>query len=249
MSLALLLLYLMLNMFRMLIHPSSGAYGLCAELFHGLYCSASMCVGVTLWFGCGGVVSICRLRHQCLSLHMDTTSNQSNTTHEITQHISRKLLRMAVLTSETCWALNKEIIKQMTSSWSRFTQLVSPLCLQKGDESINKLLEDLITIIPRQALRSIQYLVQWGKGPALATCLKIRLRMNLIFTPSYSFLAWCLTPVAAFTLPDTQRLLDSIQVVMSITATCRLTELRLCPLPNTTSAAGNLWTCYQHYTN
>jgi len=33
------------------------------ELFHGLYCSGSMCVGVTLWFGCGGVVSVCRLRH------------------------------------------------------------------------------------------------------------------------------------------------------------------------------------------
>jgi len=58
MSLALLFHYLMLNMFRMLIHPSSGAYDLCAELFHGLYCSGSMCVGVTLWFGCGGVVSM-----------------------------------------------------------------------------------------------------------------------------------------------------------------------------------------------
>ena len=39
--------------------------------------------------------------------YLDTTppqhaSNQSNATHEITQQISRKLLRMAVLTSETC---------------------------------------------------------------------------------------------------------------------------------------------------
>jgi len=33
------------------------------ELFHGLYCSRSICVGVTLWFGCGGVVSVCRLKH------------------------------------------------------------------------------------------------------------------------------------------------------------------------------------------
>jgi len=49
MSLALLFLYLVLNMFRMLIHPSSGAYDLFVELFHGLYCSGSMCVGVTLW--------------------------------------------------------------------------------------------------------------------------------------------------------------------------------------------------------
>jgi len=70
MSLALLFRYLMLNMFRMLIHPSSGACDLFVELFHGLCCSGSM--------------------------------YQSNTTHEITQHISRKLLRMDVLTSETC---------------------------------------------------------------------------------------------------------------------------------------------------
>jgi len=94
MSLALLFLHLMLNMFRMLIHPSSGACDLFVELFHGLYCSGSMCVGVMLWFGWGGVLSVCMLK-QC-------TSNQSNTTHEITQQISRKLLRMDVLTSETC---------------------------------------------------------------------------------------------------------------------------------------------------
>ena len=63
MSLALLFYYLMLNMFRMLIHPSSAACDLFFELFHGLYCSGSMCVGVTLWFGWGGVVSVCRLKH------------------------------------------------------------------------------------------------------------------------------------------------------------------------------------------
>jgi len=48
--------YLMLNMFRMLVHPSSGVCDLFVELFHGLYCSGSMCVVVTLWFGWGGVV-------------------------------------------------------------------------------------------------------------------------------------------------------------------------------------------------
>jgi len=61
MSLALLFHYLMLNMFRMLIHPSSTACDLFVELFHVLYCSGTMCVGVTLWFGWGGVVSGCRL--------------------------------------------------------------------------------------------------------------------------------------------------------------------------------------------
>ena len=48
---------------RMLVHPSSGACDLFVELFHGLYCSGSMCVGVMVWFGWGGVVSLCRLRH------------------------------------------------------------------------------------------------------------------------------------------------------------------------------------------
>ena len=69
MSFALLFHYLMLNMFRMLIHPPSGVCDLFFELFHGLYCSGS---------------------------------NQSNIVHEITQKISRKLLRMDVLASETC---------------------------------------------------------------------------------------------------------------------------------------------------
>jgi len=115
MSLALLFYYLMFNMFWMLIHPSSGACDLFVALFHGLYCSGSMCVGVTLWFGCGGVVSVCRLRHYQVGLCL--------LKYEMTQQISRKLLRMDVLTSETCWVLNNEITKQVTSSWSLFIQL------------------------------------------------------------------------------------------------------------------------------
>jgi len=66
-------------------------------------------------------------------MHTDTTPTQPHcnvtpthiklhTTHEVTQRISRKLLRMDVLTSETCCALNKVIIKQVASSWSLFTQ-------------------------------------------------------------------------------------------------------------------------------
>jgi len=39
MSLAFLFHYLMLLMFRMLIHPFSGPCDLFVELFHGLYCS------------------------------------------------------------------------------------------------------------------------------------------------------------------------------------------------------------------
>ena len=74
MSLGLLFHYLLLNMFRMLVHPSSGAcdlfvalfHRLCdlfVALFHTLCCSGSMCVGVTVWLGWGGVVSLCRLKH------------------------------------------------------------------------------------------------------------------------------------------------------------------------------------------
>ena len=151
------------------LHPSSVVCDLFVELCHGLYCSGRMHVGVTLWFGWGGVVSGCRLKHcftasilsslrficwvmswvvllwydacwcygvvwlgwcgiriphhtsQTTTYHQHT-SNQSNTTHDITQQISRKLLRMDVLTSETCWAVNNEIIKQVTSSCSLFIQ-------------------------------------------------------------------------------------------------------------------------------
>jgi len=38
MSLAFLFHHLMLNMFRVLIHPSSGACDLFVKIFHGLYC-------------------------------------------------------------------------------------------------------------------------------------------------------------------------------------------------------------------
>ena len=74
MSLALLFHYLLLNMFRMLVHPSSGACDLFVDLFHVLYCSGSMCVGVMVWFGWGGVVSLCRLKHCTEALQAFTAS-------------------------------------------------------------------------------------------------------------------------------------------------------------------------------
>ena len=78
MSLALLFHYLMLNMFRMLIYPSSGACDLFVELFHGLYSSGSMCVGVTLQCGYGGVVSVCRLK-PAYGYHTTTVKPQRDT--------------------------------------------------------------------------------------------------------------------------------------------------------------------------
>jgi len=91
MSLALLFHYPMLNMFRMLIHPSSGAYDLCAELFHGLYCSGSMCVGVTLWFGWGGVVWYpYAVPQPAYGYHTTTAKPQRNTNTHRTRSIQPK---------------------------------------------------------------------------------------------------------------------------------------------------------------
>ena len=84
---------------------------LTVDLFHVLYCSGSMCVGVTVWFGWGGVV-------WCGIL---IEPEQYNPWNKST--ISRKLLKTKVLTFETCWAENIKIIKQVTSSWSIFIQL------------------------------------------------------------------------------------------------------------------------------
>ena len=88
------------------------------------------CCYVVVWLGWCGVVNLCRLQ-PASGYHTipdkpqrnTNTSNHSNTTHEITQQIIRKLLRMDVLTSETCWALNNEIQKQVTWSSSLFIQL------------------------------------------------------------------------------------------------------------------------------
>ena len=42
---------------------------LIVDLSHGFYCSGSMCVSVTVWFGWGGVVSLCRLKLWCHLLY------------------------------------------------------------------------------------------------------------------------------------------------------------------------------------
>ena len=96
MSLAFLSHYLLLNMFRMLIYPSSGACDLFVELFHGMYCSVSMCVGVTVWFGWGGVVSGCRLKH-CIWIphHLGHKIMQYNYSKKIFTGIE-KPIRLAI---------------------------------------------------------------------------------------------------------------------------------------------------------
>jgi len=85
----------MLNMFRMLIQPSSGACDLFVELFHGLYCSGSL-AGV-VWYPDADWSLKPASGYQTTPANEPV--NQNNTTHEITQQISRKLVRMDVLTS------------------------------------------------------------------------------------------------------------------------------------------------------
>ena len=77
MSLAFLFHYLMLNMFRMLVHPSSGA---CDLLWIYLMCCIAVvrCVLVLRW-GSAGVV---RYPDAGFSLHPDTAPPQSN--HNLT---------------------------------------------------------------------------------------------------------------------------------------------------------------------
>ena len=54
---------------------------LTVDLFHVLYFSGSMCVGVTVWFGWGCVVSLCRLNHSIISLF--TAQHVSNVSTSI----------------------------------------------------------------------------------------------------------------------------------------------------------------------
>jgi len=106
MSLVLLFHYLMLNMSRLLIQPSSGACDLHVELFHGLYCSGSMCVGVTLWFGCGGVVSVCRLKHQCFIISLFNAQHVSD--------VNTSILRTWRL---ICWVISWVVLLWFDVCW------------------------------------------------------------------------------------------------------------------------------------
>jgi len=80
-----------LNMFRTLIHPSSGACNCAVELPYRSFCSRFLCV-LEIWCGWVWVVSVL----QASACNTDTTQ----------QH-SRKLLVMDILMSETCWVHKK----------------------------------------------------------------------------------------------------------------------------------------------
>jgi len=83
----------------MLIHPSSGACDLLAELFHGFYCSHTK---KTQQPQDNAAANTRRNTGVLAAVVVEVSLCVSNTTHEITQQMSHKLLRMDVLTSETC---------------------------------------------------------------------------------------------------------------------------------------------------
>ena len=102
-----------LNMFRTLIYPSSGACDCVVELPYRSSCSQF----VVCWsFGCGWFWVVFVL--PASACNTSTTENQphqisntqrteNKTTDVVIQQHSRKLLMMDILMSETCWAHKK----------------------------------------------------------------------------------------------------------------------------------------------
>jgi hypothetical protein len=164
MSLALLFHYLMLNMFRMLVHPSSGVCDLLWIYF--MCCIALIRCVLVLRCGSAGVVWY---PYAGFSLHKDITSPQPNNTVTPTHiepeqfntwnksTISRKLLKMDVLTFETRWVVNSEIIKQVTLSWSISIQLSSLKLIQEKNSNMSSLVRymfaDLYSVIYTVCMR------------------------------------------------------------------------------------------------
>ena len=103
-----LLYYILLNMFQTLIRPSSGAseYLLCCVgWFEACWCYVA---GLSV----GDVVSEWRLNHYTrIPHHQQTIPLHNTSTPQISLNNatnSRKLLKMDVLTSETCWAVDNK---------------------------------------------------------------------------------------------------------------------------------------------
>jgi len=117
--------FLLLNIFRMLLHSSSGASD-CTYV----NCPVSVCTGVLVRFGCSRVVSELRLEHcsapTCIRIppYSSRTApiHQYTPKHNNTPTYSRRLLRMNVIRFETCWAIKN--FHKVTSIWfNLFSQL------------------------------------------------------------------------------------------------------------------------------
>jgi len=76
----------MLNTFRTLIHPSSGTWDFSIVSPHWLYVLVSMCVGVSVWLGWGGIRVAPQSGHTEIPTHIETrTHNQCGDTIEKSQ--------------------------------------------------------------------------------------------------------------------------------------------------------------------
>jgi len=129
----------MLNMFRTLINPSSGACDFPVLSPHGLCVLVSMCVGVSV-----------TQPHRNSNTHW----TKNNTTNVVIQQNSRKLLMMDILMSETCWAhkkWNKIASDVKLVLYSSITFVLSiPSCftvlIQHGSKQITWLVKIKITL-------------------------------------------------------------------------------------------------------
>ena len=101
----------MLNMFRTLIHSSSGACDYSIVSPHWSCVLVSICVGVLVWLGWGGIRVAGWSNTDTTPTQPHRNSNthrtKKNTTNVVIQENSRKLLMMDILMSETCWAHKK----------------------------------------------------------------------------------------------------------------------------------------------
>ena len=98
---------LLLNMFQMLIHPSSGA---CDYLLHCCVGWLEACWCYVAGLSVGDVVSTSGSAYTWIPYHQQTIPLHNTNMPQVSLHnnatSSRKLLKMDVLTSETCWAVN-----------------------------------------------------------------------------------------------------------------------------------------------
>jgi len=123
-----LLYYLLLNMFQTLIRPSSGA----CDYMLRCVCWLEACWCYVARLSVGDVVSECRLNHYTrIPHHQQTIPLHNTSTPQVSLHNnalnSRKLLKMDILTSETCWAVdNKANVIQLVNLYSNIKMMHGP---------------------------------------------------------------------------------------------------------------------------
>jgi len=126
-----------LNMFRTLIYPSSGAWDYSVELPH--------------WSSCSRFVVCWRSAEACNTDTIQTQQHRTknNTTNVVIQQHSRKLLTVDILMSETCWVHKKW---NKTASDIKLVFYSSTITTMHGPININPLVSLLakFSTIPYQ---------------------------------------------------------------------------------------------------